>query len=110
LRSPAPAVDRVVLPGLLNSLHAAGPVALALDDLQLVEDPGSLALVAFLSEHLPPRVQLVIASRDTSALPLATLRVSGRLLEVGWRELALDRAEVEDLLRSVGAPHDPRDL
>src|SRR5262245_39496120 len=32
LSSPAPAIERVVLPGLVNSLHAAGNVALAVDD------------------------------------------------------------------------------
>ena len=110
LRSPAPAIERVVVPGLLNSLHAVGDVALVLDDLQLVEDAASLALVAFLCEHLPPGARLLVASRDTSALPLGTLRVRGRLLEVGWRDLALDRPEVEGLLRAVGAPHDPPDL
>ena len=35
--SEAPAIQRVVLPGLVNSLHAAGNVALAVDDLHLVD-------------------------------------------------------------------------
>ena len=54
LSSPAPAIERVVLPGLVNSLHAAGNVALAVDDLHLVDSPGSVAVVSFLCEHLPP--------------------------------------------------------
>ena len=110
LGSPAPAIERVVLPGLVNSLNAAGDVALALDDLHLVDSPGSLAVLAFLCEHLPPGAQLLVASRDTSALPLGTLRVSGRLLELGWRDLALSRLETEGLLRAAGAPLTEDDL
>ena len=104
LGAPAPAIQRVVLPGLVNGLHAAGDVVLAVDDLHLVDSPESVAVVSFLCEHLPPGAQLLVASRDTSALPLGTLRLNGRLLELGWRDLALSRAEVEGLLRAAGAP------
>ncbi len=110
LSSPAPAIERVVLPGLVNSLHAAGNVALAVDDLHLVDSPGSVAVVSFLCEHLPPGAQLLVASRDTSALPLGTLRVSGRLLELGWRDLMLSREEVEGLMRATGAPLEGQNL
>ena len=110
LGSPAPAIDRVVLPGLVNSLNAAGNVALALDDLHLVDSPASQAVLAFLCEHLPPETQLLVASRDTSALPLGTLRVNGGLLELGWRDLALSRLETEGLLRAAGAPLSEDDL
>ena len=104
LTSPAPAIQRVVLPGLINGLDAGGEVALVLDDLHLVEGPASLAVLSFLCEHLPPRAQLLVASRDTSALPLGGLRVGGRLLELGWRDLALSRPEAEGVLRAAGAP------
>ena len=110
LSSPAPAIEQVVLPGLVNSLHAAGNVALAVDDLHLVDSPASAAVVSFLCEHLPPGAQLLVASRDTSALPLGTLRVSGRLLELGWRDLMLSREEVEGLMRATGAPLEGQNL
>jgi hypothetical protein len=85
-------------------------VALAVDDLHLVDTPGSVAVVSFLCEHLPPGAQLLVASRDTSALPVGTLRVSGRLLELGWRDLMLSREEVEGLMRATGAPLEGQDL
>ncbi len=110
LGSPAPAIERMVLPGLVNSLHAAGNVALAVDDLHLVDSPGSVAIFSFLCEHIPPGTQLLVATRDTSALPLGTLRVSGRLLELGWRDLMLSRTEVEGLMRATGAPLEGHDL
>ena len=37
-----------------------------------------MGIVSF-CEHVPP-AKLLVASRDTSALPLGSLRVSGRLL------------------------------
>ncbi len=110
LGRPAPAIERVVLPGLVNSLHAAGNVALAVDDLQLVDSPESLAVLSFLCQHLPPGVQLLVASRDTPALPLGSLRVHGGLLELGWGDLALSRTELEDLMRATGAPLEGLDL
>lgn len=110
LSSPAPAIQRVVVPGLLNGLHAAGDVALVLDDLHLADSPGSVAIVSLICEHLPPGARLVVASRDTSALPLGTLRVSGRLLELGWRDLMLSRTETEGVVHATGAPLEGRDL
>ena len=43
--------------------------------------------MAFLLEHLPPQLQLVIASRADPPLPLARLRARGQLLEVRAAEL-----------------------
>ena len=109
LSTPAPAIRRVVLPGLVNSLDS-GEVALALDDLHLLEGSRSLGIVSFLCEHAPPGAKLLVASRDTSALPLGNLRVSGRLLELGWRDLALNRSEAEGLMRAAGASLADEDL
>ena len=59
---------------------------------------------------VPPEARLLLASRDTSALPLGSLRVNGRLLELGWRDLRLSRSEAESLLQAAGAPLAERDL
>jgi LuxR family maltose regulon positive regulatory protein len=109
LSTPAPAMRRVVLPGLVNSLDS-GEVALALDDLHLVEGSRSMGIVSFLCEHVPPGAKLLVASRDTSALPLGSLRVSGRLLELGWQDLALNRSEAEGLMRAAGPSLAEEDL
>ena len=110
LGGPAPAIERIVLPGLVNSLHAAGNVALAVDDLHLVDSPESGAVLSFLCQQLPPGAQLLVASRDTSALPLGSLRVRGQLLELGWGDLALSRTEVEDVMRASGEPLERQNL
>ena len=112
LRASEPAIERVVLPGLLNSLRSRPGTALVLDDLHLVESPESLAVVAFLCEHVRDDAQLIVASRDASSLPLARLRVSGSLLELGPRDLALRRGQANDLLLASGVAleHDELDV
>ena len=77
-------------------------MALLLDDLHRVRDPVSLSIVAFLAEHVPPSARLVIASRDSSLLPLARMRVQGRVLELHAPDLALGRPEVDGVLQAAG--------
>src|ERR1041385_7829445 len=43
--------------------------------------------VAFLLDHLPPRMHLIIASRADPALPLARLRAGGELVELRAADL-----------------------
>ncbi len=110
LRGAEPAIERVVLPGLLNALGAVPNVVVALDDLHRVENPVSLGLVAFVCEHLPPGTQLLVACRDASSLPLARLRVRGGLAELGAQDLALARGEVNELLQATGVVLADREL
>ncbi|MGY1806951.1 LuxR C-terminal-related transcriptional regulator [Blastococcus sp. SYSU D00669] len=72
-----------VLATLVNELAAApDDVVLVLDDHHLVESRDVQEGVAFLLEHLPPHVHLVIATRADPPLPLARLRARGDLVEV----------------------------
>jgi LuxR family maltose regulon positive regulatory protein len=87
LAAPQPSIDTVVAT-LLNDLQAAGhDIVLVLDDYHLIESPEIHEGVAFLLEHLPPHVKLVIASRADPPLPLATLRARGELLEIRAADL-----------------------
>jgi ATP/maltotriose-dependent transcriptional regulator MalT len=47
--------------------------------------------MAFLLDHLPPRLHLVIASRTDPALALARLRARGELAEIRAAELRFRR-------------------
>src|SRR5918993_2561979 len=74
LQSPQPPID-AVLAGLLNDLSASSDdVVLVLDDYHVIDARGVHDGMAFLVEHLPPQVQLVIAGRADPALPLARWR------------------------------------
>lgn len=106
LNGARPAVARVVLPGLVNALGAAPRAALILDDLHLVQDERSIAIVAFLCDHVPAGARLLVASRRVSRLPLARPRTRGDLLELGAPDLALAGPEVDRLLRAAGVSLD----
>ncbi|HEY1354582.1 MAG TPA: LuxR C-terminal-related transcriptional regulator, partial [Ktedonobacteraceae bacterium] len=56
---------------------------------------------AFLLEHLPPRVHLVIVTRQDPQLPLARLRARGQLTEVRAVDLRLTLAEAAAFLHQV---------
>ena len=57
--------------------------------------------MAFLLEHLPPQVHLVIASRADPPLPLARLRARGELLEVRAADLRFTADEAAAYLNDA---------
>ena len=74
LQSP-PSPTEAVLAALLNDLSAVpDDMVLVLDDYHVIESVDLQDGVAFLLEHLPPQIHLVIATRADPALPLARLR------------------------------------
>ena len=79
LQESQPPPAQVVLTTLLNDLGGADvDVVLVLDDYHVIDSPDVQAGMAFLLEHLPPRLHLVIASRADPALPLAAAAGPGR--------------------------------
>ena len=80
LDAPAVLADvERVLAALLNDLVAArDDVVLVLDDYHVIDSAEVQDGMAFLLEHLPAQVHLVIASRADPALPLARLRAPRR--------------------------------
>lgn len=88
-----------VLPSLLNELAAAGRrLVLVLDDYHCVREESIHASVAFLLRHLPPNVQLAIATRADPPLPLGSLRAAGEVLEIRAAQLRFSDAEARALL------------
>ena len=67
------------------------PVALVLDDVHVLHNRECQAGLAALVEHVPTGSRIVIASRREPQLRMARLRAEGRLLEIGPRDLSLDR-------------------
>src|SRR5262245_43887513 len=102
LQVPQPPPIESLLTILLNDL-AVLPHAftLVLDDYHVIESrPVDLAL-AFLLDHLPAGMHLVIATREDPALPLARLRGRGQLTELRDADLRFTPAETADFLNPV---------
>ena len=102
LQSPQPAPIEVVLAALLNDLSAsANDVVLLLDDYHLIEAREIQDGMAFLLEHQPAQVHLVLASRADPPLPVARLRGRGELVEIRAADLRFTADEAAEYLNEV---------
>lgn len=98
---------------LLNALdRVAEPVVLVLHDLHLVSGGAHYGDLAFLVDHAPATLHMVVVTRATPPWPLARWRVSGDLEEIGEDELRFRDGEAGELLAAEGLhlPDDEREL
>ena len=102
LNAPAPSIWSTALPRLAAELSARSPIVLVLDDFNLLRSRAALETVAALIDDESEGSILVAATRVTPKLPLAPMRASGKLLELGAEELALSKREARLLLRATG--------
>src|SRR5215472_13394646 len=104
LGPPAPPSFDGLVTALINEL-AAEPaehgVPLVLDDYHLIDAQPVHASLTFLLEHLPPGLQLVLASRTDPPLPLARLRASEQLTELRASGLRFTPDEAALLIREA---------
>jgi LuxR family maltose regulon positive regulatory protein len=91
-----------VLTTLINDLGAvADDVVLVLDDYHVIESREVHDAMAFLLDHLPPQLHLIIASRADPPLPLARLRARGELVEVRAADLRFTAEEAASYLNEA---------
>ena len=92
-----------VLTVLTNDIleHSTGDFALVLDDYHVIEADTIHRGMAFLLEHLPPQMHLIMATRADPPLPLARLRARGQLTEVRAADLRFDANEASGFLHTV---------
>ena len=102
LREPQPPPIESILATLVNELSATStPVVLVLDDYHLIDAQEIHEGVAFLLEHLPPHVHVVIATRADPGFPLARLRARGELAEIRAVDLRFTSDEAVAYLNEV---------
>ncbi len=83
LHSAQPPPADSILTTLLNDIAVvADGFILVLDDYHVIESQAVDQVLAFLVEHQPPQMHLVIATRQDPSLPLARLRARGQLAEL----------------------------
>ena len=104
----SPPVDAVIT-ALVNELGSVGSeIVLVLDDFHVIDAPEVQDQVAFLLEHLPPSVHVVIATRADPPFPLARLRAQGQLVEVRAADLRFAPTEAADYFdRAAGLNLEP---
>ncbi len=102
LLSPRPPSSESILTDLINELDGISKnVLLVLDDYHAIDSVQVDEALAFLLEHLPLRMRLVIATREDPNLPLAHLRAQGELLELRASDLRFTTGEAADFLGRV---------
>ena len=102
LQSPQPPPIESILTALLNEITAIPDnFVLVLDDYHVIDAKPVDQALAFLLEHQPPQMHLVIATREDPRLPLARLRGRGQLTELRAADLRFTPAEAAEFLNQV---------
>jgi LuxR family transcriptional regulator, maltose regulon positive regulatory protein len=103
------ASDPALLSPLVNELDRAGHESpgevwvLILDDYHVIESADVHRAMAFLIDHLPEHLRLLIATRSDPPLPLARLRSRGQLTELRAADLRFAASEAHEFLtRTMG--------
>src|SRR5215831_14913810 len=107
---PSPRSFEGLVTALINELATQpgdGEVLLVLDDYHLVDSPPVHESVAFLLEHLPPGLRVVVSGRADQPLPLARLRARGQLAELRAADLRFTPGEAAALLAEAAGPDLP---
>jgi len=91
-----------ILTALLNEISILPEsIVLVLDDYHVIDAQPIDQAVAFLLEHVPPRMHLVITTREDPQLPLARLRARDQMTELRAADLRFTTSEAAEFLNSV---------
>jgi LuxR family maltose regulon positive regulatory protein len=101
LGAPQPPSTESTLTTLLNEIaDLPESFVLVLDDYHLVDAAAVDQALALLLDRLPPRMRVVIATREDPNLPLARWRARGQLAELRAADLRFDASEAGGFLRA----------
>jgi LuxR family maltose regulon positive regulatory protein len=102
LQSHQPSSTEAILTALLNEISAIPEnFLLILDDYHSIDSQPVDQALAFLVEHLPPQMHLVIATREDPSLPVARLRARNQLTELRASDLRFTPVEAADFLNRM---------
>ena len=112
---PLPGDVTVALTALVNALARAGEQepgghwVLVVDDYHVIIAPEVHEAMAFLLDHAPGQLHLMIATRADPPLPVARLRSRGQLVEVRGADLRFTPDEAQQFLtQAMGLDLDAR--
>jgi LuxR family maltose regulon positive regulatory protein len=110
LQAPQPPLEALLATLLNELLSLREPVTLVLEDYHVIQAPSIHQSLAFLLEHLPPHVHLVIATRSDPPLPLARLRARGELCEIRAEALRFTLEEASAFFHQRGLSFSPEEV
>jgi LuxR family maltose regulon positive regulatory protein len=102
LQAPQPSPLESVLTELINEIASVSQdFVLILDDYHVIETQPIHDALAFLLEHLPPLMHLVIASRSDPLIQTPRLRAHGQMTELRAEDLRFSAQEATLFLNQV---------
>jgi LuxR family maltose regulon positive regulatory protein len=102
LQNPQPPPHEVLLTALINDVaNVAAPFALVLDDYHVIDSPAVHQQLAFLLDHQPPQLRVIILTREDPPLPLSRLRARDQVAEIRQADLQFTLAETTAFLRQA---------
>ncbi|HEY4035655.1 MAG TPA: LuxR C-terminal-related transcriptional regulator [Ktedonobacteraceae bacterium] len=102
LQSPQVSPLKHILAVLINLLaESTDHFLLILDDYQVISEQQVHTTLAYLIEHLPPQLRIVLATRANPPLPLPLLRARKQALEVRTDQLRCTTEETRAFLHEV---------
>ncbi len=102
LQSPQSPPTESILTALLNEIASIPETfIIVLDDYHVIDAKPVEDALAFLLEHLPPCMHLVVATREDPRLPLARLRARGQMAELRAADLRFTPAETTEFLNRM---------
>jgi LuxR family maltose regulon positive regulatory protein len=103
LQSAAAPPTEASLTAVLNDIAAttSDDFVLVLDDYHLIDTKQVDTAITFVLEHLPPKMHLVITTREDPHLPLARLRARNHLNELRVADLRFTASEAAEFLNQV---------
>jgi LuxR family maltose regulon positive regulatory protein len=104
-------VLELALPALVNELAALDRhLVLVLDDYHAIGDQDIHEQVTWLLDHLPPTLEIALATRVDPPLHMARLRARGELVHVRGGELRFSVEEADAMLAGLGLELEKTDI
>lgn len=102
LESTPPPPLEFVLTTLVNDIaQTSQAIILVLDDFHVIVSPMVENAIAFLLEHQPPQLHLVMTTREDPRLPLPQLRAQNELTELRITDLRFTSTETTGFLNNA---------
>ena len=102
VRSPQLPPVESLMTFLINDLVLAPtPLIIVLDDYHLIKDGRIHQALAFLLDHMPSHLHIVMISRADPMIPLARLRGQGQLVELRQSDLRFSSQEAATFLNQI---------
>ena len=100
LQSPQPPPAKKLMAAFVNdAVPVSTPFTLILDDYHAIESAEIDGAMAFLLDHMPPQMTLVITSRADPSFPISRLRARDELTELRASDLRFTETEAAEFLQ-----------